>query len=146
MCGTASDPLLHSVCCAPSGDPRATFVCGNRTQTDGQMYEEGHGRTHTHAPDVAQSLPPPKAKLPLGKNHYPEARSWVPGVTPAMLADNLVGWDTRQAMESVGLSFLISKTGTKRRWNHGAMEAARDTLSGVFSLQIKENSRGLYTA
>lgn len=102
---------------------------------------------HTHMLQMLLKVsPPPKAKLPLGKNHYPEARSWVPGVTPAMLADNLVGWDTRQAMESVGLSFLISKTGTKRRWNHGAMEAARDTLSGVFSLQIKENSRGLYTA
>lgn len=91
---------------------------------------------HTHMLQMLLKVPPPprKAKLPLGENHYPEARSWVPGVTPAMLADHLVGWDTRQAMESVGLSFLISKTGTKRRWNHGAMEAAHDTLSGVFSL------------
>lgn len=126
---------------SPSGNPRAMFAFGNMTQTDGQMDEQGHGWTHTHALDVAES-PPVKARLPLGENHYPEARSWVPGVMPAILADNLVSWDTRQAMESMGLSFLISKMGTKRRWNQGAMETARDTLSGMFSLQIKENSRG----
>lgn len=79
MCGTASDPLLHSICCAPSGDPRATFVFGNRTQTDGQMYEEGHGRTHTHAPDVAQSLSPPQGKIALRQKSLPRGKelgSW----------------------------------------------------------------------